>query len=118
MNQNLTYTEANGYLIPDIVLPEQTEYEIGRFGQMRERYLKNHRKVLFTTLLTSNKLNEHLCETDQTANARLRLITTQMAKSEGVTEQLKAENQMLWVQRMNNIRSRAEEIINDELIYV
>ena len=117
MNQNLTYTEVNGYLIPDITIPKQHKYEIGRYGQMRRNYLKNHRKVLFTSLQTSNKLNEHLHEIDQTANERFRLITTQMAKSQGITEQLKVENQMLWVQKMNNIRNRVEEIINDELIY-
>ena len=84
---------------------------------MRRHYLKNHRKGLFTTLLTSGKLNEHLFEIDQTANDRFWLITEQMAKAEGVTEQLKAENQLLWIQRMTNIRNRAEEIIKDELLY-
>ena len=84
---------------------------------MRQHYLKNHRKGLFTTLLTSGKLNAHLYEIDQAANDRFWLITNQMAKAEGVTEQLKAENQLLWIQRMTNIRNRAEEVIKDELIY-
>ena len=79
--------------------------------------MKNHRKALFSTLLMSGKLNEHLHEIDQTANDRLRLITEQMAAAEGVTEQLKAADQMLWVQRMNGIRNRVEEIIKAELIY-
>jgi len=84
---------------------------------MRRNYLKNHRKGLFTNLLTSGKLNEHLAEIDQTANARLELLTRQMAKAEGLTEQLKAEDQMLWVQKANSIRNRIEEMIRDELIY-
>ena len=115
--EKLTYTEVNGYLIPNLTLPDEPEYEIGRFGLMRRHYLKNHRKGLFTTLLMSGKLNEHLYETDQAANDRLWLITKQMAKAEGVTEQLKAGNQMLWVQKMSNIRNRVEEIIREELIY-
>ena len=113
----LTYTEVNGYYLPDLTLPDEPEYDIGRFGLMRRHYLKNHRKGLFSTLLMSGKLNEHLYETDQAANNRFWLIVNQMAKAEGVTEQLKAENQMLWVQRMNNIRNRVEEIIKADLIY-
>jgi len=114
----ITYSiTPEGYRIPDLTLPDEPEYEIGRFGLMRRNYLKNHRKGLFTTLLMSGKLNEHLYETDQAANDRFWFIIDQMAKAEGVTEQLKAENQMEWVGRMNNIRNRAEEIIRDELIY-
>ena len=116
--EQLTYTNVNGYRIPNLTLPDEPEYEIGRFGLMRHNYLKNHRKALFAILLTSNKLNKHLHETDQSANDRFDLITTQMAKVEGVTEHLKSENQMLWVQKMNNIRNRVEEIIRDELIYI
>ena len=112
-----TYSAVNGYQIPDLTLPDEPEYEIGRFGLMRRHYLKNHRKALFSTMLMSGKLNAHLAEIDQTANDRFWLITDQMAKTEGVTEQLKAENQMLWVGKVNNIRNRAEEIIREELIY-
>ena len=117
MMQEITYTEINGYQIPDLVLPDEPEYDIGRFGLMRRHYLKNHRKVLFTNLLTSGKLNEHLFEIDQTANDRMELLSKQMAENEGVTEQLKAENQLLWIQKMSNIRNRIEEMIRDELIY-
>ena len=114
----LTYTTTpEGYRIPDLTLPDEPQYEIGRFGLMRRHYLKNHRKILFTNLLMSGKLNEHLFEIDQTANDRFWLIVNQMAKTEGVTEELKANNQMECVGRMNNIRNRAEEIIRDELIY-
>jgi len=94
-------------------LPEKPAYSIGRFGQMRRHYLQNHCPGLFIDLLTSSKLNEHLYEIDKTAH----LLTTQIAASEGVTEALKSQSQMLWVGRMNNIRARAEEIIREELIY-
>lgn len=114
----LTYTTTpEGYRIPYLTLPDEPEYKIGRFGLMRRYYLKNHRKVLFTNLLMSGKLNEHLFEIDQAANNRFWPIINQIAKAEGVTEELKANNQMEWVGRMNNIRNRAEEIIRDELIY-
>ena len=96
---------------------QETTYQIGKYGQMRKQYLQNHHKGLFAMLLTSGKLHSHLAEIDQTANDRMELITRQMAESECVTEQLKAENQVLWVQKMNNIRNRAEESILNELIY-
>ena len=115
--QGGTYSLVNGYRIPNLTLPDEPEYDIGRFGRMRRHYLKNHRKGLFSRLLMSGELNEHLSEIDQTANDRFWLITNQMAKSEGVTEQLKAENQLLWIQRMSNIRNRVEETIKAELIY-
>ena len=114
----ISYTlSADGYYLPDLTLPEEPEYEIGIFGLMRRNYLKNHRKGLFTTLLTTGKLNEHLYEIDQTANDRMELMSKQMAKAEGVTEQLKADDMMTWVGRMNSIQSRVREIINEELIY-
>lgn len=115
--QELTYTEIGGYRIPDLTVPTESEVEIGRFGLMRRSFLKNHRKVLFTNLLMSGKLNAHLAEIDQSANDRFWLITEQMAKAEDVSEELKARDQMEWVRRMNNIRNRAEEIVRDELIY-
>ena len=112
-----TYSKVGDYYLPNLALPEERHYDIGRFGLMRRHYLKNHRKGLFSILLTSGKLNEHLYEIDQTANARMELLSKQMAKNEGVTEQLKAENQMEWVGKMSNIRSRIEETIREELIY-
>ena len=112
-----TYRMEGDYLIPNLTMPEEPEHDIGGFGLMRRHYLKNHRKALFSRLLMSGKLNEHLAEIDQAANDRLWLIIKQMAKSEGVTEQLKAENQFLWIQRMNNIHHRAMEIVNSEFIY-
>jgi hypothetical protein len=120
----ISYTlTPDGYYLPDLTLPEENprggepEYEFGRFGMMWRHYLKEHRPVLFTNLLTSGKLNAHLYEIDQTAHERFFRITEQMAKAEGVTEQLKAEDAMLWVGRMNNIRARVEEAIREELIY-
>ena len=94
-----TYTKVGDYYLPDLTLPDEPEYDIGRFGLMRRHYLKNHRKGLFSVMLMNGKLNKHLFEIDQAANDRLWLITKQMAKSEGVTEQLKAENQLLWIQK-------------------
>ena len=114
----ISYTLVGDYYLPDLTLPEEKQCEIGRFGLMRRHYLKEHRKGLFASLLTSGKLNEHLYEIDRTANQRLERLSQQMAKAEGVTEQLKAENQMLWIQRMTNIRNRVEEMIREELIYV
>ena len=112
-----TLDENGNYYYPDLTLPEEPEYEIGIFGLMRRNYLKNHRKGLFTALLTTGKLNEHLHEIDQTANDRMELLSAQMAKAEDVTEQLKADDMMVWVGRMNNIQNRVREIINEELIY-
>ena len=117
-DMGVTYSKVGDYYLPDIILPEEQHYSIGRFGLMRRDYLKNHRKVMYINLLTSGALNEHLYEIDQTANTRMEALVKQMAKNEDVTEQLKAENQMLWVQKMNNIRNRALGIIRDELIFV
>jgi hypothetical protein len=96
---------------------QEMTYQIGKYGLIRKQYLQTHRKGLFAILLTSGKLHAHLTEIDQTANDRMELITRQTAECEGVNEQLKAESQMLWVQKMNNIRNRAEESIFHELIY-
>ena len=115
--EEITYTEINGFLIPDLALQYEPEYEIGRFGLMRRNYLKNHRKGLFSAMLTTGKLHKHLFETDQAANDRFEQIIKQLAMAENVTEELKATQQMVWIGRMNNIRNRAEEIICDELIY-
>jgi hypothetical protein len=112
-----TLSENGDYYLPDLALPDEPEYEIGAFGMMRRSYLKNHRKALFSSLLTSGKLNEHLYEIDQTAISRMELISKQMAEREGVTEQLKSENQYLWIQKMSNIHNRVLEIIREELIY-
>ena len=113
----ISYTLVGDYYLPDLALPEQEECPIGRYGLMRAHYLKNHRKGLYAVLLMSGRLSAHLHEIDEAAKSRLELLTHQMAELEGVTEQLKAADQMLWIQKMNNIRNRIEEIILSELIY-
>jgi hypothetical protein len=116
----ITYTEVNGYKIPNLVMPDDglgEEVHIGIWGQRRLDYLKKHKRVLYTSLLTSGKLRAHLYEIDTTAFERKELIVKQMMKAQGVTEQLKAENAMLWVGKVNNIRACADEILRSELIY-
>ena len=112
-----TYTRVGDYLIPDLVIEESEQRLIGKYGRMRKRYLKEHRPVLFTNLLTAGKLYRHLAEVDQACEDRMDLLTRQMAKQEGVTESLKAADQMEWVRRMNSIRNRAEEIVLKELVF-
>ena len=120
------YDESNGlwyelqedYYIPCLVLPTEKENKpIGVWGQRHLRYLKQHRKVLYINLLTSGKLNSHLADIDKQAEDMFLRLVEQMAKRESVSEQLKAENQMEWVGRMNSIRSRVAEIVNAELIF-
>ena len=111
------YTLQGDYYLPDLQLTPEKETEIGVWGQRLLRYLKQNRKVLYTNLLTAGKLNEHLAEIDKQAEDMFLRLVKQKAEREGVTEKLKAENQMEWVGRMNNIRSRATEIVNAELIF-
>ena len=112
-----TYTQQGDYLLPDIKLPEQPEYEIGVWGQRRRRYLKEHHRVLYYNMLTKCTLYPHLAEVDQQAQDMFFRLVDEMAKREGITEQLKAADQMEWVRRMNNIQNRVTEIVYDELIY-
>ena len=112
-----TYREENGYLIPNLTLPDEEQVEIGVWGQRHLRYIEQHHKVRYTNLLTSGKLNSYLAEIDKQAEDMFFRLVKQMAEREGVTEKLKADNQMEWVARMNNIRSRATEIVNNDLIY-
>ena len=116
---NLTYTNRNGYQIPNLMADSQEgdPETLTRFGRAREKYLMEHRKALYTSLLLKGTLWSHLTEIDQAANQQMDSLITELAASEGVTEKLKAENQMTWVGQMNNIRQRAEEIIMTELIY-
>ena len=112
-----TYREENGYLIPNLTLPDEEQVEIGVWGQRHLRYLKQHRMVLYYNLLTSGKLNGYIADIDKQAEDMLYRLVKQIAEREGVTEQLKATDQMLWMQKMNNIRNRATEIVNTEIIY-
>ena len=113
----LTYTMKDGYRLPDLLPPQEPETTLGKYGLLRRKYLKAHRKVLFTNLLTSGKLNQHLMEIEQTAKTRIEQIMAQMAKAEGVTEELKASDPMKWTGLMNNLRHSAEETVLAELIY-
>ena len=112
-----TYREINGYLIPNLSLPDEEQVEIGVWGQRHLRYIKQHNKVLYTNLLTSGKLNGYLTDLDKQAEDMLFRLVKQMAEHEDVTEQLKADNQIEWVARMNNIRCRDTEIVNNDIIY-
>ena len=113
----LWYELQGDYYIPCLILPAEKEQPIGLWGQRHLRYLKEHRRLTYTNLLTSGRLNEYLAEIDKQAKDMFLRLIKQMSEREGITEQLKTENQMEWVGRMNNIRSRAVEIVNAELIY-
>jgi len=112
-----TYRQVGDYFIPNLVLPDVGNYQIGKYGRMRRSYLKEHRKILYTYYVMEGTLFEHLSDIDQACNERMETIVSAMAKQEGVTEALKAADQMEWVRRMNNIRNRAEEIVLHELVY-
>ena len=112
-----TYRQVGDYFIPNITLPDDGEYQIGKYGRMRRRYLKEYRKILYNNYVLEGTLFKHLAEIDQACNERIENIISAMAKQEGVTEALKATNQMEWVRYMNSIRNRAEEIILTELVY-
>ena len=113
----IQYHKSGGYYLPNLVLEDTEVQSIGKYGRMRKRYLKEHRPVLFTNLLLSGELFQHLEEIDKTCEEHMELLTRQMAIREGVTEQLKAANQIEWVSRMNSIQNRAEEIVLHELVY-
>ncbi len=112
-----TYTQRGDYLLPDIKLPEQREYEIGVWGQRRRRYLKEHHCILYYNMLTKCTLYPHLADVEQQSQDMFFRLVDEIAKQEGITEQLKATDRMEWVRRMNNIQNRATEIVNAELIY-
>lgn len=112
-----TYRQEGDYLIPNLELPPTPDYRIGKYGRLHRNYLKEHHKVLYTNLVLDGTLFEYLAEIDHACNERMELICTAMAKQEGVTEALKAANQMEWVRHQNSIRNRAEEIVLTELVY-
>ena len=112
-----TYTRVGDYYLPDLKLSEEEKQPIGVWGQRHRRYLKDHRRATYAALFTNGKLNSYLADIDRQAEEMFSRLVKQMAEAEGVTEQLKADNQMEWVCRMNNIRNRAMEIVNSELIY-
>ena len=112
-----SYTKVGDYLLPNLRIDESEQQPIGKYGRMRKRYLKEHRPVLYTNLLVTGKLDQHLSEIDEACEDHMELLTRQMAKQDGVTETLKAADQMEWVRRMNSIQSRAEEIVLHDLVY-
>mgnify|MGYP000787151569 FL=1 len=112
-----TYRQVGDYFIPNITLPDDGEYKIGKYGRMRRNYLKEYRKILYNNYVLEGTLFKHLAEIDQACNERIENIVSAMAKQEGVTEALKAADQIEWVRRMNSIRNRAEEIVLTELVY-
>ena len=113
---DLSYTRNGDYLFPDLYL-EDADLPSGKYGLLRKRYLKEHKRGWYTSLLLTGKLDAHLAEIDHSCNERIELIMNQLARREGVTEALKATDQMTWVARMNSIRARAEEIVLSELVY-
>ena len=113
----ISYTLQGDYYLPDLALPEQENKPIGLWGHRHLCYIKRHKKVLYTNLLTSGKLNGYLADIDEQAEDMFSRLVKQIAEREGVTEQLKADNQMEWVARMNNICSRATKIVNNDIIY-
>ena len=112
-----TYEQQGDYFIPCLALPDEEQIEIGVWGQRHLRYIKQHHKVQYTNLLTSGKLNGYLADIDKQAEDMFFRLVKQIAEREGVTEQLKADNQMEWGARMNNIRSRTAEMVNNDIIY-
>lgn len=113
-----TYVRQGDYFIPYLLLPEDENKPIGIWGQRHNRYLKEYKKATYTTLLTNGTLNSYLADIDEQAEAMFSRLVKEIATREGITEKFKADNQMKWVARMNNIRNRVTEIINTDLIYI
>ena len=113
----IQYHKFGDYYLPNLVIEDTEVNPIGKYGRMRKRYLKEHRPALYSSLLLTGKLDQHLAEIDGACEERMELLSWQMASQEGVTEALKATDQMEWVRRMNSIRNRAEEIVLHELVY-
>ncbi len=116
-NNGSSYSQQGDYLLPNLTLPDENERLIGVWAMRHRRYLKSNHRVLYYNLLTSCKLNNYLADVERQAENLFEQTVTSLAEQEQVTEKLKAENMMLWVQRMNNIRSRATEIVNEQVIY-
>ena len=113
----ITYTERDGILYPDLAIPEQTDYFLGKYGHMRLDYLKDHSRGTYTTLLTEGRLSAHLSDIDREARSQVEIMTKELAKNRGIDENLKASNPLLWVQEMNNCKASAEEVVLREVVY-
>lgn len=117
MNTKITYTRQGDYELPNLTLPKQDDRPIGIWGERRRRYLEQHHRILYYNLLTSCKLHDHLADVNEEATEMYDRLVWQLAEQEGVTEQLKSEDQMEWVRRMNSIANRTNEIVCSEIIY-
>ena len=117
IKNGIEYVRQGDYYIPNLTVPDETEYQIGKYGSLRRTFLKEHHNWLYSRMLMQGTLLKHLAEIDKTCHSTLKDMMSKMAEQEGVTEQLKATDQMAWVQKMNNIRNRAEEIILSEYVY-
>ncbi len=117
MKNEITYTEHNGLYYPDLAFPEQTNYTLGKYANLRLDFMKKHRRGTYTTLLTEGRLNEHLHEIDLQAHTMLNDIIPRLAKERGIDEALKAHNALQWTAEMNNIKASAEEIILKEVVF-
>ena len=115
--RTVVYSRQGSYLLPDLAVPAEPQIPLGKYGLLRWKYLKENRYGIYLNLLTQGKLNSHLQETQETAQSRMEQAVAEMARAQNVTEGLKAENQLLWVQRMNGIRQAAEEIVMREVVY-
>ena len=113
----ITYTRQGDYNLPNLLPPQEPEAPSGKYALLRKKFLKEHRRITYTNLLTSGKLSSHLAEIEQTAQRQMEQMVTQMAKENGVTEELKERDQMKWVCMMNNLQNAAEEVVLAELIY-
>ena len=113
----ITYTRQGDYNLPNLLPPQEPEAPSGKYALLRKKFLKEHRRITYTNLLTSGKLNSYLAEIQQTAQRRMEQMVAQMAKENGVTEELKERDQMKWVGLMNNLQNAAEEVVLAELIY-
>ena len=117
MKNKITYTERNGLYYPDLTLPEQTSYPLGKYANLRLDFMKKHRRGTYTTLLTEGRLNEYLHEIDLQSHEMLDTIISRLAKERGIDEALKAKNPLQWTAKMNNIKAGAEEIVLQEVVY-
>ncbi len=117
IENGIEYVRQGDYYIPNLTIPDETEYQIGKYGSLRRTFLKEHHNWLYSTMLMQGTLLKHLAEIDETCHSCLKNMMSKMAKQESVTEQLKATDQMAWVQKMNSIKQRAEEFIMREYVY-
>ena len=117
IKNGIEYVRQGDYYIPNLALPEETEYQIGKYGSLRRTFLKEHHNWFYSTMLMQGTLLKHLAEIDETCHSTLKDMMSKMAEQEGVTEQLKATDQMTWVQKMNSIKHRAEDFIMREYVY-